>query len=918
MINFADFSIRHKLLLVYSLLFLLAFSLAGGIIYVFVKNQIRSSIETELQSSSQTLLSMVSNSADVSIKHHLRAVAEKNREIAAHFHQLSRQGVLGEAEAKERAKQVFKAQTIGTTGYVYCLDSVGTIVMHPHQALLGADLSSHAFIRKQLERRHGYLEYSWKNPGETAFRAKALYMTAFEPWDWIISASSYREEFNELVNVQDLKESILSLHFGKSGYSFVLDSTGELIIHPALEGENILEIMTPANRGKLERLVHEESGTIIYPWRNPGEETLRQKMVNFHAIPEFDWVVASSIYLDEFTTPLSTVGQIIAATMAIVLLLVIPITSTISSSITNPLQELMSQFHKGAQGDHSVRMRPKSRDEVGMLSRYFNTFMDHLQVSRRHLEAEISDRKLAEESIRKSEVKYRELVQNANSIILRVDMQGRITFFNEFAQSLFGYREDEILGRTSLGTIMPETDSRGQRSRDLLELVAGEPERYQYYETENMRRNGERLRVAWTNKAVRNAGGQIVEVLCIGHDITESRLKEQEMAQMRLYLKHIVDAMPSLLVSVDHEERITQWNREATRLTGIEPDQAQGQLLTQTLPQLQSYLDLLQQALEEDRTIVKQRVRFAFQDGEHFMDVMIYPIVFENTGGGVIRLDDVTSRMRMEEVMVQTEKMMSVGGLAAGMAHEINNPLGGILQNVQNIFRRLSDALPGNRSTAETLDLDFESLTAYLEQRNIFHLLNRIKDSGERASTIVNNMLTFSRNSQSRKQPVNLAGLINKTIELAAHDYDLKKRYDFRNIQIVRRFDDDLPHVPCVATEMEQVVLNLLRNAAQALAEGKLGGSRSQIVLRLSQQDHWAVIEVEDNGPGMDESTRKRVFEPFFTTKEIGLGTGLGLSVAYFIVTNNHNGSIRVESEPGSGTRFIISVPMARYEFVGL
>jgi PAS domain S-box-containing protein len=775
--RFSDFRIKNKLLLVYSVLFFLAFSLAGGIIYIFVKSHIQAGIETELKSSSQTLLSIVSNSADVSIKHHLRAVAEKNREITAHFHALSQQGQISEDEAKQRAKRIFEAQTIGTTGYVYCLNSQGTIVMHPHEALLGADLTAHAFIREQLRRRQGYLEYDWKNPGEEETRPKALYMTAFEPWDWIISASSYREEFNQLVNARDLEESILSLRFGQSGYSFVLDTRGNLVIHPALEGRNIFEVTPAESRDSLKRLVREESGTIVYPWRNPGEDELRKKMVIFHAIPEFGWVVASSIYLDEFYGPLNTVGHIIAITMGIVLVLVILVTSSISSTITNPLQELMAQFHRGTRGDDSVRMKPRSRDEVGLLSEYFNTFMDH---------------------------------------------------------------------------------------------------------------------------------------------VSASRQTERDMARIRLFLQHIVDAMPSLLVSVDHESRITLWNQEATRLTGIQAEQARGKVLPRELPQLQPHMDLLETALERNLTMTREKVTFSFLERERTMDIMVYPVVFDNTAGGVIRLDDVTSRVRMEEIMVQTEKMMSVGGLAAGMAHEINNPLGGILQNVQNLTRRLSGSLPGNQAAADRLQIDLDAVTAYLEQRKIFHFLNQIKESGERASRIVDNMLTFSRKSRSQKLPLNLADVINKTIELAAHDYDLKKHYDFRNIQILRYFDEDLPEVMCVGTEMEQVVLNLLRNAAQALAEGRLGGTRSRIVLRLYQQDHWAVIEVEDNGPGMDEDTRKRVFEPFFSTKGVGLGTGLGLSVAYFIVTNNHNGSMRVESARGSGTRFVISLPVSRYEFVGL
>jgi signal transduction histidine kinase len=154
--------------------------------------------------------------------------------------------------------------------------------------------------------------------------------------------------------------------------------------------------------------------------------------------------------------------------------------------------------------------------------------------------------------------------------------------------------------------------------------------------------------------------------------------------------------------------------------------------------------------------------------------------------------------------------------------------------------------------------------------------------------------------------------VIERTVELASNDYDLKKQYDFRHIKIIRDFDPDLPRVPCVISEIEQVLLNLLRNAGQAIYSQRDRTEVPRIILRTRQDEGSARIEVEDNGPGMDETVRKRIFEPFFTTK--GMGTGLGLSVSYFIITNNHFGSIRAESSPGKGTRFIIQLPLKRCE----
>jgi signal transduction histidine kinase len=175
-------------------------------------------------------------------------------------------------------------------------------------------------------------------------------------------------------------------------------------------------------------------------------------------------------------------------------------------------------------------------------------------------------------------------------------------------------------------------------------------------------------------------------------------------------------------------------------------------------------------------------------------------------------------------------------------------------------------------------------------------------------------MLNFSRTSESRKTQVKLCEVMDKMVEMAAQDYDLKKKYDFRHIRIQREYAPDMAAVPCVVQEIEQVILNILRNAAQAMGDMKIRTQPPAICLRLYQNNGSAVIEIQDNGPGMDEKVRKRVFEPFFTTKEVGVGTGLGLSVSYFIITNNHSGSMAVESTPEKGAKFIIQLPLAGNE----
>ena len=272
---------------------------------------------------------------------------------------------------------------------------------------------------------------------------------------------------------------------------------------------------------------------------------------------------------------------------------------------------------------------------------------------------------------------------------------------------------------------------------------------------------------------------------------------------------------------------------------------------------------------------------------------------------------DITEQKKSRELMIQTEKMMSLGGLAAGMAHELNNPLGGMLAGVQNIQRRLSSELKANFELSEQTGIDLQKLQLYLEKRGIPSMLDGILDSGKKASEIISNMLQFSRRSESQMAPTDLAELMETVLDLSSKDYNLKKKFDFKNIRIIKDFDINGSLIPCTVTEIQQVILNLLNNSAWAMANDK-DNIAPQITLRIKREDKSARIEVADNGPGMDEETKKHIFEPFFTTKPVGEGTGLGLSVSYMIITSHHKGTMEVESKIGKGTKFIIRLPLNR------
>ncbi|MET1080051.1 MAG: ATP-binding protein [Pseudomonas sp.] len=384
---------------------------------------------------------------------------------------------------------------------------------------------------------------------------------------------------------------------------------------------------------------------------------------------------------------------------------------------------------------------------------------------------------------------------------------------------------------------------------------------------------------------------------------------EKKLTGFQNYLNSIIDSMPSALIALDEQLYVTQWNQEASALSGTRLDEALNQPVFLAFPPLKPFHLQLKRTAEQHRVEKIERVTWIKDEQPRHYALTFYPLMGGSGRGVVIRIDDISQRLAMEELMVQSEKMLSVGGLAAGMAHEINNPLGAILHNVQNIRRRLSNDLAKNQEQAAALGISLETVSRYLINREIPQLLDGIQHAGTRAARIVSHMLSFSRLSNRQLAPCSLPALIDQAVEIAGNDFALIEGFDFKSLVLQREFDPQVGLVPCTANELEQVLLNLLKNAAQAIHQRDDEREPGRIILRTRLNPPWVELQVEDNGAGMPEPVRKRIFEPFFTTKEVGQGTGLGLSVSYFIITNNHKGQMEVQSTPGQGTCITLRLP---------
>jgi PAS domain S-box-containing protein len=394
------------------------------------------------------------------------------------------------------------------------------------------------------------------------------------------------------------------------------------------------------------------------------------------------------------------------------------------------------------------------------------------------------------------------------------------------------------------------------------------------------------------------------------HEITVRSAMERQLAQTKALMDAIINAMPSALFALDQQGRLLLCNRQAEIWLGKRRQELAGFLLNELIPELAPLLTRARQRLTSgddlDTPILQRRLSLDSLEAGLVTDSLVYALDQQQAAVAVVRIDDIRQRLQLEEMMVHSEKMLTVGGMAAGMAHEINNPLAAILQNLQNIKRRLGSGLKANHEAATKLNLDLRAVEEYLEEREVFKLMEHMREAGERAAAIIATMLNFSRRNHEHKEKTPVSQLVNNALTVARNDLGL------HHIDISTASLEHLPDVSCIPGEIEQVLVNLIKNAQQSLAQPATAEANWQPTIRLNawREGDFLCISVEDNGSGVDADQIGRIFEPFFTTKEVGTGTGLGLSVSYFIVTTHHQGDMYYRPADPHGACFVIKLPL--------
>ena len=351
--------------------------------------------------------------------------------------------------------------------------------------------------------------------------------------------------------------------------------------------------------------------------------------------------------------------------------------------------------------------------------------------------------------------------------------------------------------------------------------------------------------------------------------------KASEIARLKDFSENIVESLNVGVLAVDLEGTVEAWNSRMEQVFGVPRDAAVGQPLGSLLPAELASEIASRDDQEQITGIYKHRLQR--QGGSLILNVSITPLVGKSGEriGRLLLFDDVTQRERMEEQTSQTEKLTSLGLLAAGVAHEVNTPLAVISNYIQMLAKQMPDGDPRHS------------------------IIEKIVKQTFRASEIVNNLLNFSRTGAVELADVDLNRLVEETLSLVAHPLKTSQ------IRVVKQLTDGLPPVRGSANKLQQVFLNLFLNARDAMPTGGM------LEVRTSAHNGSVEIEVVDTGNGILREHIHKIFDPFFTTKATGRGTGLGLSVSYGII-KEHAGRIDVRSTPGRGTSFHVEFPAVR------
>src|SRR3989339_306045 len=452
------------------------------------------------------------------------------------------------------------------------------------------------------------------------------------------------------------------------------------------------------------------------------------------------------------------------------------------------------------------------------------------------------------------------IIDGMDEGILLIDRNFRILEANKMEKELYGgaiigdycYHATHNVSKQCAGLSDPCPLAEGLASGEKISVI------HTHYDDKN-----NPVYVEITVHPVKDEEGEIFEFVHISKDITKT-----------MKLEETLESVSDPLIVINHEEKITTANPMFLELTGYSREETLRGTLE--LIFIEEEKQLFMRNVKRNGFIRNYELEIYTKERNNKIPVSLNAAIIKyqnNIMGIVCVLRDLREIKTLQSQVVQSEKMAAVGQLAGGVAHEINNPLGGVLGFAQVIARNVK------------------------EGDNLYVPLKSIEREAIRCKNLVGDLLTFSRSDKSVMASIDLNSAIRSALSL------VEARTKTQNIEIVRSFEENLPKFTANSNQVQQVIINLCNNAIDAMPDG------GKIAVKTKKLEREVEITISDTGSGIPEEVRRHLFEPFFTTKEVGKGTGLGLSLVYEII-KKHNGTVEVESELNEGTTFRIRLPI--------
>jgi PAS domain S-box-containing protein len=533
----------------------------------------------------------------------------------------------------------------------------------------------------------------------------------------------------------------------------------------------------------------------------------------------------------------------------------------------------------------------------------------------------ITERKRAEEALSESEERYRVVAETATDVIITVDETSKILFANGAVETLFGYAVSELLGE-EITLLIPEylryppkttVESYRQTGRKHIKWEA--------VEVPGLHKSGREIPLELSFGQFSKDGKRFFTA--IARDITERKRAESAMRKSDERYRDLVENARDIIYTHDLKGNYTSTNRAGEEITGYTREETLQLNIADTIAP--EYVEKARRMLTGKLAGEKETVydlEIIAKDGHRISVEVNTRLVFQGDAPigvqGIAR--DVTERRQLERQLRQSQKMESIGQLAAGIAHEINTPtqyVGDNLRFMQEAYQAQTQVMEEYGGLFAAAQLGSVSAEQLEEVRRVIKeadlqyvavevpkALKQSLEGVDRIAKIVQSMKEFAHPDSAEKKAVDLNRAIESTINVARGEWKYVA-------ELETDFDLSLPPVPCLVGELNQMTLNLIINSSHAIADKMKTEGQGKGVIKITtrREEDWAVMRVSDTGVGIPLQLRSRVFDPFFTTKEVGKGTGQGLAISHTVV-EKHGGTITFETAEGEGTTFIVRLPL--------